>query len=128
MELLQELSQIVLVDAEELQLSRHVLCVKLCGYFADGTGLLLEENEKFCEIYDFAFGWAKEKVCVISIKTWIYISHYWFSAVLSKFLEDISTLGQKSLALDTAIRMWQLLFEEKQWPLVNHWCQFLQVA
>ncbi|XP_028084999.1 uncharacterized protein LOC114286123 [Camellia sinensis] len=34
--------------------------------------------------------------------------------------------GQKSLALDTAIGMWQLLFEEKQWPLVDHWCQFLQ--
>lgn len=35
--------------------------------------------------------------------------------------------GQKSLALDTAIGMWQLLFAEKQWPLVDHWCQFLQV-
>ncbi|KAI8026606.1 DCN1-like protein, partial [Camellia lanceoleosa] len=34
--------------------------------------------------------------------------------------------GQKSLALDIAIGMWQLLFEEKQWPLVDHWCQFLQ--
>ncbi|RWR82826.1 DCN1-like protein 2 isoform X2 [Cinnamomum micranthum f. kanehirae] len=51
--------------------------------------------EKFREIYNFAFGWAKEK-------------------------------GQKSLALDTAIGMWQLLFAEKQWPLVDHWCQFLQ--
>ncbi|GKD45332.1 DCN1-like protein 1 [Tanacetum coccineum] len=37
-----------------------------------------------------------------------------------------TTQGQKSLALDTAIGMWQLLFEEKQWPLVEHWCQFLQ--
>jgi len=36
--------------------------------------------------------------------------------------------GQKSLALDTAIGMWQLLFAEKQWPLVDHWCQFLQVT
>ncbi|MFS7928824.1 putative defective-in-cullin neddylation protein [Helianthus anomalus] len=34
--------------------------------------------------------------------------------------------GQKSLALDTAIGMWQLLFAEKKWPLVDHWCQFLQ--
>ncbi|VFQ91684.1 unnamed protein product [Cuscuta campestris] len=34
--------------------------------------------------------------------------------------------GQKSLALDTAIGMWQLLFAEKDWPLVDHWCQFLQ--
>nr|XP_043627976.1 DCN1-like protein 1 [Erigeron canadensis] len=34
--------------------------------------------------------------------------------------------GQKSLTLDTAIGMWRLLFAEKQWPLVEHWCQFLQ--
>ncbi|KAL0005185.1 hypothetical protein SO802_012746 [Lithocarpus litseifolius] len=53
--------------------------------------------EKFREIYNFAFGWAKEK-------------------------------GQKSLASDTAIGMWQLLFAEKQWPLVDHWCQFLQLG
>ncbi|KAL5719727.1 hypothetical protein ACHQM5_012692 [Ranunculus cassubicifolius] len=56
----------------------------------------LKDDQKFREIYNFAFGWAKEK-------------------------------GQKSLALDTAIGMWQLLFAEKQWPLVEHWCQFLQV-
>ncbi|KAI8011678.1 DCN1-like protein 1 [Camellia lanceoleosa] len=55
----------------------------------------LKDEQKFREIYNFAFGWAKEK-------------------------------GQKSLALDTAIGMWQLLFAEKQWPLVDHWCQFLQ--
>ncbi|CAI9295286.1 unnamed protein product [Lactuca saligna] len=55
----------------------------------------LKDDQKFKEIYIFAFGWAKEK-------------------------------GQKSLALDTAIGMWQLLFEEKEWPLVDHWCQFLQ--
>ncbi|KAG9160947.1 hypothetical protein Leryth_023541 [Lithospermum erythrorhizon] len=57
----------------------------------------LRDEQKFREIYNFAFGWAKEK-------------------------------GQKSLALDTAIGMWQLLFAEKQWPLVDHWCQFLQVT
>ncbi|TXG71360.1 hypothetical protein EZV62_006295 [Acer yangbiense] len=57
----------------------------------------LKDEQKFREIYNFAFGWAKEK-------------------------------GQKSLALDTAIGMWQLLFAEKQWPLVDHWCQFLQNA
>uniref|UniRef100_A0A9I9D3X8 Defective in cullin neddylation protein n=1 Tax=Cucumis melo TaxID=3656 RepID=A0A9I9D3X8_CUCME len=56
----------------------------------------LKDDQKFREIYNFAFGWAKEK-------------------------------GQKSLALDTAIGMWQLLFAEKQWLLVDHWCQFLQV-
>ncbi|KAJ8640899.1 hypothetical protein MRB53_017593 [Persea americana] len=55
----------------------------------------LKDEQKFREIYNFAFGWAKEK-------------------------------GQKSLALDTAIGMWQLLFAEKQWPLVDHWCLFLQ--
>ncbi|CAA7016260.1 unnamed protein product [Microthlaspi erraticum] len=55
----------------------------------------LKEEQKFHEIYNFAFGWAKEK-------------------------------GQKSLALDTAIGMWQLLFAEREWPLVNHWCDFLQ--
>ncbi|PSR95510.1 DCN1-like protein, partial [Actinidia chinensis var. chinensis] len=56
----------------------------------------LKDDQKFREIYNFAFGWAKEK-------------------------------GQKSLALDTAIGMWQLLFAEKQWPLVDDWCQFLQI-
>ncbi|KAF4396579.1 hypothetical protein G4B88_028893 [Cannabis sativa] len=55
----------------------------------------LKDEQKFREIYNFAFAWAKEK-------------------------------GQKSLALDTAIGMWQLLFAEKHWPLVEHWCQFLQ--
>ncbi|XP_057473894.1 uncharacterized protein LOC130762239 isoform X3 [Actinidia eriantha] len=57
----------------------------------------LKDDQKFREIYNFAFGWAKEK-------------------------------GQKSLALDTAIGMWQLLFAEKQWPLVDDWCQFLQMV
>lgn len=56
----------------------------------------LKDEQKFSEIYNFAFGWAREK-------------------------------GQKSLALDTAIGMWQLLFAEKHWPLIEHWCQFLQV-
>ncbi|KAK1417946.1 hypothetical protein QVD17_27082 [Tagetes erecta] len=56
----------------------------------------LSDNQRFKEIYIFAFNWAKEK-------------------------------GQKSLALDTAIGMWQLLFAEKKWPLIDHWCQFLQV-
>ncbi|KAK9698224.1 hypothetical protein RND81_08G089700 [Saponaria officinalis] len=55
----------------------------------------LKDEQKFREIYIFAFSWAKEK-------------------------------GQKSLAFDTAIGMWQLLFAEKQWPLIDHWCQFLQ--
>ncbi|CAO2814542.1 unnamed protein product [Amaranthus hypochondriacus] len=57
--------------------------------------LELKDEQKFREIYIFAFSWAKEK-------------------------------GQKSLALDTAIGMWQLLFAERQWPLIDQWCQFLQ--
>nr|CAD1826844.1 unnamed protein product [Ananas comosus var. bracteatus] len=55
----------------------------------------LKDEQKFHEIYNFAFSWAKEK-------------------------------GQKSLQLDTAIGMWQLLFAEKHWPFVDYWCQFLQ--
>lgn len=34
--------------------------------------------------------------------------------------------GQKCLQLDTAIAMWQLLFAEQGWPLINLWCQFLE--
>ncbi|XP_062228562.1 uncharacterized protein LOC133926572 isoform X2 [Phragmites australis] len=56
----------------------------------------LKDDHKFCEIYNFAFAWAREK-------------------------------GQKSLSLETAIGMWQLLFAERLWPLVDQWCQFLQV-
>lgn len=55
----------------------------------------LKDEQKFRDIYIFAFGWAKEK-------------------------------GQKSLALDTAIGMWQLLFAERPWPSIEQWCQFLQ--
>lgn len=33
--------------------------------------------------------------------------------------------GQKSLALDTAVGMWTLLFRQRNWPLVDAWCQFL---
>ncbi|KAL0698564.1 hypothetical protein Bca4012_054686 [Brassica carinata] len=35
--------------------------------------------------------------------------------------------GQRSLALDTAIGKWQLLFAVREWPLVNHWCDYLHV-
>lgn len=55
----------------------------------------LKDDQKFREIYNFAFDWAKEK-------------------------------GQKSLALDTAIELWQMLFAEKPWPLLDDWCKFLQ--
>ncbi|KAM7250712.1 hypothetical protein ACFE04_022595 [Oxalis oulophora] len=55
----------------------------------------LKDEEKFREIYYFAFGWAKEE-------------------------------GQKCLRFDIAIGMWQLLFAENRWPLVDQWCKFLQ--
>ncbi|KAL6861755.1 hypothetical protein ACP4OV_017455 [Aristida adscensionis] len=55
----------------------------------------LKDDNKFREIYNFAFTWAREK-------------------------------GQKSLSLETAIGMWQLLFAERHWPLLDYWCQFLQ--
>ncbi|XP_071722827.1 uncharacterized protein [Rutidosis leptorrhynchoides] len=34
--------------------------------------------------------------------------------------------GQKSLGLETAMGMWQLLFAENRWLLVDHWCEFLE--
>lgn len=49
---------------------------------------------KFKEVYEFAFGFSREK-------------------------------GQKSLALDTAIGIWKLLFEIHKWPLCDSWCTFL---
>ncbi|CAL5389752.1 unnamed protein product [Camellia sinensis] len=124
MELLQELSQIVLVDAEELQLgcfmpmeyrqlecnaqgmlvlSWHMKAATMCEFskqeFIGGLQALgIDSLEKFCDRIQF----------------------------MHSELKDERIRGQKSLALDTAIGMWQLLFEEKQWPLVDHWCQFLQ--
>ncbi|KAG8072362.1 hypothetical protein GUJ93_ZPchr0006g44553 [Zizania palustris] len=68
------------------------LCEKLPALRAE-----LKDDQKFREIYNFAFTWAKEK-------------------------------GQKSLSLETAIGMWQLLFAERHWPLIDYWCQFLQVT
>ncbi|KAL5208664.1 hypothetical protein ABZP36_033099 [Zizania latifolia] len=56
----------------------------------------LKDDQKFREIYNFAFSWAKEK-------------------------------SQKSLSLETAIGMWQLLINERRWPLIDSWCQFLLV-
>ncbi|CAI5510365.1 unnamed protein product [Closterium sp. Naga37s-1] len=35
--------------------------------------------------------------------------------------------GQKWLALDTAIGMWQLLLGYRSWPHVDHWCDFVRV-
>jgi DCN1-like protein 1/2 len=33
--------------------------------------------------------------------------------------------GQKCVQLETAIGMWKLLFAERQWKLVDVWCDFL---
>ncbi|XP_048425841.1 DCN1-like protein 1 isoform X1 [Pyrus x bretschneideri] len=83
----------------------------------------LKDEQKFREIYNFAFGWAKEKVliyvCVGVRVCFVFMFIY-------TYIASFSFQGQKSLALDTAIGMWQLLFAEKQWPYVEHWCQFLQ--
>ncbi|KAM3731851.1 hypothetical protein ACB098_11G014500 [Castanea mollissima] len=62
---------------------------------------------------------------VHTLDLWIFISTAEYEDFLIVFSFSLFT-GQKSLALDTAIRMWQLLFAEKQWPLVEHWSQFLQ--
>ncbi|GJP52646.1 hypothetical protein CLOM_g11747 [Closterium sp. NIES-68] len=35
--------------------------------------------------------------------------------------------GQKCLALDTAVGMWQLLLGYRSWPHVDHWCDFVRV-
>lgn len=57
----------------------------------------LKKKDKFVEVYNFTFDWAKEK-------------------------------GQKSLQLETAIGMWQLLFAvmNPKWPYVDQWCEFLE--
>lgn len=34
--------------------------------------------------------------------------------------------GQKCVQLDTAIGMWQLLFEQLGWTLADAWCEFVQ--
>lgn len=35
--------------------------------------------------------------------------------------------GQKCLQLDTANAMWQLLFADQRWPLIQQWCDYLNV-
>eukprot|EP00271_Cylindrocystis_brebissonii_P005370 TRINITY_DN17384_c0_g1_i2.p2 TRINITY_DN17384_c0_g1~~TRINITY_DN17384_c0_g1_i2.p2 ORF type:complete len:269 (-),score=48.06 TRINITY_DN17384_c0_g1_i2:281-1087(-) len=104
-------------DIATLVLSWHLDAATMCEFsrseFVDGVSSLgadsveklrallprfrseLKDENKFREVYNFAFAWAKEK-------------------------------GQKSLALDTAMPMWRLLFSERSWPLVDQWCTFLQ--
>ncbi|PHU00038.1 hypothetical protein BC332_29825 [Capsicum chinense] len=33
---------------------------------------------------------------------------------------------QKTLALETALALWHLLFAELEWPLIDQWCKFIQ--
>ena len=35
--------------------------------------------------------------------------------------------GQKCVQLDMAIPMWQLLFSAHPWPLLDAWCNFLEI-
>lgn len=56
----------------------------------------LRDDGKFRDIYTYAYLFAREK-------------------------------NQKCLQLDTALAMWQLLFaEDRRWPLLESWCEFLQ--
>lgn len=106
--------------------------------------LLFPHSDKFREIYNFAFAWAREKV---SLSWRIFVSeplslfavgqHFlfiniilwsWCSLCLFSWNMLLILQGQKSLALETALGMWQLLFAERHWPLIDHWCQFLQVC
>ncbi|KAG5570447.1 hypothetical protein H5410_060213 [Solanum commersonii] len=69
----------------------------------------LKDEDTFSEIYNFTFDWAKEKFAV------------------GCFLKPgRAQQGQKTLALETALALWKLLFAELQWPLVDQWCQFIQ--
>ncbi|XBI79612.1 hypothetical protein VPH35_089018 [Triticum aestivum] len=97
----------------------------------------IKDDNKFREIYNFAFAWAREKV-ILEIKLFVpifsivivFIGTSVFQPVLSMKLSYNILLilqGQKSLPLETAIGMWRLLFAERHWPLIDHWCQFLQV-
>ncbi|CAA7395466.1 unnamed protein product [Spirodela intermedia] len=49
-----------------------------------------------------------------------------FSVIYNFAFDWAKEEGQRSMTLDTAIGMWQLLLTEKCWPLVDHWCLFLQ--
>ncbi|KAK4594940.1 hypothetical protein RGQ29_018607 [Quercus rubra] len=76
-------------------------------------GLGIDSLEKFCEKIPFMHMELKD-------------DQEFATAVIAVRENGGCPLGQKSLALDTAIGMWKLLFAEKQWRLVDHWCQFLQ--
>lgn len=34
--------------------------------------------------------------------------------------------GQKWLTLETAVGLWQLILGQRKWPLLEHWCTFVQ--
>lgn len=49
-----------------------------------------------------------------------------FSEIYNFTFDWAKEKGQKTLALETALALWQLLFAELQWPLIDQWCQFIQ--
>lgn len=56
----------------------------------------LKHEEMFKDIYNFAYMFSREK-------------------------------GQKCVQFEVAVAMWRLLLsEERSWPLINDWCEFLQ--
>ncbi|CAL5372437.1 unnamed protein product [Camellia sinensis] len=153
MELLQELSQIVLVDAEELQLGcfmpmeyRQLECNVLgMAIKTIPNGYPWRPYPKYVGFPNFSMhqlvlSWHMKAATMCEFSKQEFIGGLQALGIdsLEKFcdriqfmhseLKDERIKGQKSLALDTAIGIWQLLFEEKQWPLVDHWCQFLQCA
>jgi hypothetical protein len=34
--------------------------------------------------------------------------------------------GQKCVQLETALGMWRLLFADRDWPLLDEWCTFIE--
>ncbi|KAH0773957.1 hypothetical protein KY290_011094 [Solanum tuberosum] len=49
-----------------------------------------------------------------------------FSEIYNFTFDWAKEKGQKTLALETALALWQLVFAELQWPLIDQWCQFIQ--
>ncbi|KAF3960862.1 hypothetical protein CMV_014460 [Castanea mollissima] len=100
-------TMITCLDFLMLVVSWHMKAATMCEFFKQEfigglQGLGIDSLEKFCEKIPF--------MCM----------------ELKDDRENTHPMDQKSLALDTAIGMWQLQLAEKQWPLVEHWSQFLQ--
>ncbi|KAK3025090.1 hypothetical protein RJ639_044330, partial [Escallonia herrerae] len=104
-------------DIVMLAISWHMKAATMCEFskqeFVGGLQALgIDSLEKFRERIPFIRSELKDE--------------HKFQEIYNFAFDWAKEKGQKSLALDTAIGMWQLLFAEKEWPLVEHWCQFLQ--